>query len=143
MASPPSEPWVSFVHPALSALGLALCWLTLRAGLAVRDARRKGQPSLQARHLAHLRLARPSVGLVVASFPMGLGTAVLAREMAPLATAHGWLATGTTVALLLAAVAGWRLGKAPAGARGPHVGLGLLGLLLGLITALTGIELLP
>jgi hypothetical protein len=143
VASPASPSWVSFVHPVVSTAGLVLCWLALRLGLAAREARLKRPAQVESARGRHLRLARPSVLLILLSFPMGLGSAVFVRDLKPLDTAHGWLAAGATACFLATAVLGATLAKGDPKRRGPHVALSLLGSFLGLIAGLTGIELLP
>jgi hypothetical protein len=123
--------------------GLVLCWLTLRLGLLIRDARVKRAPTPEAVRGRHLRLALPAVLLVVASFPLGLVSAVFVRDLKPLHTAHGWLGAGATLGFVGAAVIGRGLAVNPRRRRGAHVALSLLGLFLSLLVAFTGIELLP
>lgn len=143
MASPASTPWVSFVHPAVAAGGLLLCWLTLRLGLALRDARVKRAPKPEAARGRHLRLAFPAVALVAASFPLGLLSAVFLRDLKPMGSTHGWLAAGAVAGFVGAGLIGRSLARDPTRPRGLHAGLSVLGLFFGLIAALTGIELLP
>jgi hypothetical protein len=143
VASPSSPSWVSFIHPALAVAGLVLGWLALRAGLTVRDARVKRAVAPAGARERHLRLARPAVALAAGSFPVGLATAVLARDMEAFRTVHGYLGAAATACFIGAALVGRALMSGGSTRRGPHVAMSLLGLLLGLVVALTGIELLP
>ena len=83
----------------LASLGLA--GLTLRAGLRLRSARRRGARRSGADYRAHLRLARPTVWMLVLGFAGGPLSAVWLRGYEPLRTAHA-LAGGVALALFVA-----------------------------------------
>lgn len=142
MAAPQAS-WVSFIHPALAAIGLVLAWLAMRRGLVLRDARVRRQPSPVGAAQRHLNLARPAVVLLVLSAPLGLLSAVLVRQFKPMATAHGWLALVAALAFAATGLIGSKLTRDRTKRRALHVAFSLVGLGLGLIAALTGIELLP
>jgi hypothetical protein len=145
MAAPPQGPalWASFVHPTLAAVGLVLAWWTLQRGLVIRDARVKRRPPQAGATLRHLALARPAVGVLVVASGVGLASAVLLRGMPPLASGHGWAALGATLGFAGTGLIGRGLVKDRSRRRQLHVAFSLLGLGLGLIAAVLGIELLP
>jgi hypothetical protein len=91
----------------------------------------------------HLRLARPAVWLLVLASTLGLATAVLVRDMKPLATGHGWAAMVATLGFAGTGLIGRGLVLDRSRRRQLHVAFSLLGLGLGLIAAVLGIELLP
>jgi hypothetical protein len=145
MAAPPQGPalWASFVHPAVAAVGLALAWWSLQRGLVIRDARVKRRPQPPGATQRHLGLARPAVWVLVVASALGLASAVLLRGMKPLGTGHGWAAVVATLGFAGTGLIGRGLVKDRSRRRQLHVAFSLLGLGLGLIGAVLGIELLP
>jgi Protein of unknown function (DUF4079) len=135
--------WASFVHPAVAALGLALAWWTLQRGLVIRDARVKKRAPPAGATQRHLRLARPAVWILVAASVLGLASAVFVREMKPLHTGHGWAAVVATLGFAGTGLIGRELVKDRSRRRQLHVAFSLVGLGLGLLAAVLGIELLP
>jgi cytochrome bd-type quinol oxidase subunit 2 len=135
--------WVSFIHPAIAAVGLVLAFMSMRRGLVIRDARVKRQPVPALAPRRHVSLARPAVILLVVSFGLGLLSAVFLRGFKPLDTTHGWLALAAAVCFAGTGLIGTGLTKDKAKRRGLHVAFSLLGLMIGFVAALTGIELLP
>jgi hypothetical protein len=144
MAAPSLAPsWVSYIHPAISAVGLVLAWVTMQRGLVLRDARVKKKPVPTGAVGRHLGLARPAVIVLVLSSGAGLASAVFARGFKPLNTGHGWLALAATAGFIGTGLIGTGLTRDRNKRRGLHVAFSLLGLGMGFIAALTGIELLP
>jgi hypothetical protein len=135
--------WASFVHPAVAAVGLAMAWVSLQRGLVIRDARVKKRPVPTGAAQRHLGLARPAVWLLMLASTLGLATAVLVRDMKPLATGHGWAAMVATLGFAGTGLIGRGLVLDRSRRRQLHVAFSLLGLGLGLIAAVLGIELLP
>jgi hypothetical protein len=135
--------WASFIHPAVAAVGLTLAWWTLQRGLVIRDARVKKRPAPAGATQRHLALARPAVWSLVAASVLGLATAVLVRGMKPLASGHGWAAVVATAGFAGTFLIGQGLLKDRGRRRQLHVAFSLVGLGLGLIAAVLGIELLP
>jgi hypothetical protein len=83
-------------------VSLALAVLTLRAGLALRRARRGRAPRDPKLRRRHLRLAKPAVVLVLAGFLGGPISAVALRDWQAFASFHGVLRLA--VAALFAAL---------------------------------------
>ena len=135
--------WASFIHPAVAVVGLALAWWTLQRGLVIRTARVKKRPPPAGATQRHLTLARPAVWILVTASLLGLSSAVLLRDMKPLATGHGWAAVVATCGFAGTGLIGRGLVKDRGRRRQLHVIFSLVGLGLGLIAAVLGIELLP
>ena len=137
-----SSALLPFVHPAIGALGLGAGLLTLRQGLALRDARRHREPVGTGfrRHLTLARFCTVCVAVGALTGPLSVATL---RTFAVASTWHGKL--GLAAAALF--IAQWLLGrtllKGAKERRGTHAVLGLVAVFLGGIAALLGIELLP
>ena len=125
------------------AVSLVVAFLALRAGLALRRARRTGEgraPDLRPRHL---RWAKPAVLLVAVGFAGGPLSMVWLRGREAFGTLHAALGA---VALLLfagAALLGRRMERGRAFPRDAHALLGALALLAGLVAAVAGFAILP
>jgi hypothetical protein len=93
------------------ALSLALAMLALRAGLALRRARRGLGARRPGARRTHLRLAKPAIALLLVGLLAGPPSAVALRGWDPFGTLHGWL--GLLAAGLFAAafVLGRRLAR--------------------------------
>lgn len=143
---PPPDPsiaWLSWIHPALMALGLILAFLALWNGLRIRDRRRQRLRREKNDWLNHVRWSQPAVILILVGFSLGLPSAFFLRHVRPLHTLHGWV--GLTAAVLFAAV-GWmglRIKKGDRRHLVLHGNLGLLAILLSVLVAILGIQLLP
>ena len=124
-------------------VSLALAMLALRAGLALRRARRGFGAKRPGARRAHLRLAKPAIALVGVGLLAGPPSAVALRAWDPFATLHGWL--GLLVAGLFTAVfvLGHRLEHGRSRAFDAHALLGLLAILTAALTAIAGFVLLP
>lgn len=124
-------------------VSLVLAVLTLRAGLALRRARRGRAPRDPGLRRRHLRLAKPTVVLVLIGFVGGPLSAVWLRGWEPFASLHGLL--GLTVASLFAAAAlvGRRLERGRSRAFEAHARLGALAVLGAALAAVAGFVLLP
>jgi hypothetical protein len=101
--------WLAYAHPAFMLASLALVFLALRAGLALRRARRLGARRDRHAYRRHLRLAKLAVLLLPAGFAAGVYSAVALRGWDALASAHGWIGTGSLALFLAAAFVGRRL----------------------------------
>jgi hypothetical protein len=140
----PKHPGIwAYLHPAVATVALLLCFVALRQGLKQRKQRLRRITAPEGNLKRHSKLGPWAVGLFGASLVGGLGSAVVVRDWAPLATWHGKLAVGA--ALMFGTV--WLLGrKLLEGERrraNTHGVLGLLALFLAGIAAMLGISLLP
>ncbi len=125
------------------AASIVLAAFALRAGLALRRARRSKLPRTRTMRSAHLRLAKPAVAFVLVGFVGGPLSSLLLRDWRPFEKFHGWL--GLLVAGLFAAVAvlGRRLERGRSRAFEAHALLGLLAVALAALAAVAGFVLLP
>jgi hypothetical protein len=135
--------YLAHAHPVFMLASLALAFLALRAGLALRRARRLGARRDGRTYARHLRLAKLALTLLPIGFALGLASAVWLRGWSALGSAHGWVSSGT-LALFLAA--GWRgrlLERRASEARDAHALLGVLAALCAAASLFTGFVLLP
>lgn len=125
------------------AVSLALAVLALRAGLALRRARRRLGARRPGARRTHLRLAKPAIALLLVGLLAGPPSAVALRGWDPFETLHSWL--GLLVAGLFAAafVLGRRLERGRSRAFDAHALLGTLAVLAAALTAIAGFVLLP
>lgn len=117
--------------------------LALRAGMALRRARRTGErraPDLRRRHL---RVAKPAVAAVALGFAGGPLSMLWLRDRAPFETAHAWLGAAALALFAAAAVLGRRIERGRSRALDAHALLGVLGALLAGAAAVAGFVLLP
>ena len=134
---------LAYGHPLMATVGLVLAFFVFRDGFAQRKQRlrRIGAPSGSRKR--HVNLGPWAVGILCLSSIGGIGSTVLLRKWAPLASNHGRL--GVATALLFVAM--WWLGKRliPDGGKlaNRHGILGLLSLFAVGLTGLLGISMLP
>jgi hypothetical protein len=102
---------------------LALAFLTLRAGLALRRARRLGHARSAAAYRRHLRLAKPTLLCVAVGFAAGIASSVGLRGWDAFGTAHGGVAVAALAAFLATGALGRRLERASAARSEPTRGL--------------------
>jgi hypothetical protein len=124
-------------------LSLALTAATLRAGLALRRARRLGQRRSAAAYRRHLRLAKPSLLMLTVGFAGGIASAVGLRGWSAFGTAHSAIASAALLALLATGTLGWRLEHGRTRAVEWHARLAALSVLLAAAAIGTGFVLLP
>ena len=124
-------------------VSLALAVLTLRAGLALRRARRGRAPPEPGLRRRHLRLAKPAVAFVLAGFAGGPISAVLLRDWRAFGSFHGMLGLAVAALFLAAAVLGRRIERGRASAFEAHAWLGALAVLGAALAAVAGFVLLP
>lgn len=127
-------------------VALALVVLALRAGLRLRGQRqgRAASPRPRGELLAaHLRLAKPAVGLVLVGLVAGPVSAVWLRGWQPFSKFHAWL--GLAAAALFALAAFWGHGLETGRSRraGRHGITAGLAVLVAAVAAVAGIVLLP
>ncbi len=122
---------------------LTVAALALRAGLVLRRSRRgdRGRTSLSRR--AHLRLAKPAVGLLLAGFIAGPLSVLALRDWQPFGTFHGGLGILVAGLLIATALMGRRLETGRSRGFDAHALLGLLALLGAAVAAVAGFVLLP
>jgi hypothetical protein len=135
--------WLAYAHPAFMLASLALALLALRAGLALRSARRLGARRDGRGYARHLRLAKLAVTLLPLGFAAGIASAVLLRGWDALGSAHGWISSGTLALFLAAAFVGRKLERRASEARDAHALLGVLAALCAAASLFTGFVLLP
>lgn len=134
---------LAFVHPAWMVASLALAVATLRAGLRLRRARRLGQRRAAADYRRHLRLAKPTLVVLVVGFAGGIASAVGLRGWGAFTTAHGAVATGALAAFLATGVIGRRLERGDRALLEWHARLAALAVGLAVAAIGTGFVLLP
>jgi hypothetical protein len=117
--------------------------LTLRAGLALRRLRASGARFDPEALLRHLRLAKPTVVLVLLGFVAGPISMGLLRGRSPFGTAHAFLATFAVLLFVATAFVGRRLEAGAGRNRNLHAILGVLALLASGAAAVAGFVLLP
>lgn len=135
---------LAYLHPLFMLASLALALLALRAGLALRRARRRGTRR-EGRVLArHLRLAKLAVTLLPIGFAAGIASAVLLRGRDALGSTHGWVSSATLALFLAAAWLGRGLERRrPGAAPDTHALLAVLAVLCAAASLFTGFVLLP
>ena len=122
---------------------LVLAGATLRAGLALRRARRLGQRRSAEAYRRHLRLAKPTLVLLVVGFAGGLASTLGLRGWSAFSTAHGLVASVALATFLATGTLGWRLEHGRSRAVEWHARLAALSLLLAAAAIGTGLVLLP
>lgn len=126
-------------------VSLALLALTLRAGLRLRSARRRGVPRDPDDRRRHLRLAKPTLLLLLVGFVGGPVSMVALRGREAFTTAHAWVALLAAALLAATGLLGRRLER-PRGRQRPveaHAVLGLLSAVAAAAALGTGLVLLP
>jgi hypothetical protein len=124
-------------------VSISLAALTLRAGLALRRARRGRAPRDPGLRRRHLRLAKPAVALVLVGFVGGAVSAVVLRGWPAFGSLHGLLGLAVASLFLGAAVLGRRLERGRTRAFDAHAWLGGLAVLGAALAAVAGFVLLP
>ncbi len=122
---------------------LTVAALALRAGLVLRRARRGDRRRTSLSRRAHLRLAKPAVGLLLAGFIAGPLSVLALRDWQPFRTFHGGLGMLVAGLLIATAVLGRRLEMGRSRGFDAHALLGMLALLGAAIAAVAGFVLLP
>ena len=124
-------------------ISLTLAVLTLRAGLALRRARRGPAPRDPKLRRRHLRLAKLAVALILAGFVGGPISAVALRDWQAFGSFHGALGLAVAALFVAAAVLGRRIERGRASAFEAHAVLGALAVLGAALAAVAGFVLLP
>lgn len=135
--------YLAYLHPLWMLGSLALAAATLRAGLALRRARRLGQRRSAAAYRRHLRLAKPTLLCVALGFAGGIASSVFLRGWDALASAHGAIAVVALVLFLATGALGRRLERGVGRAVEWHARLAALAVLAAAAAIGTGFVLLP
>jgi hypothetical protein len=135
--------YLAYAHPLFMLAALALAGLALRAGFALRSARRLGARRDGRGYARHLALAKLAVALLPLGFAAGIASAVLLRGWDALGSAHGWISSATLALFLAAAFVGRRLERRSGGAPDTHALLAVLAALCAAASLFSGFVLLP
>lgn len=135
--------YLAHAHPLFMLASLALASLALRAGLALRSARRLGARRDGRTYARHLRLAKLAVTLLPLGFAAGVASALWLRGWEALGSAHGWISSVTLALFLAAAWRGRQLERRTSEARNTHALLGVLAALCAAASIFSGFVLLP
>ena len=135
--------YLAYLHPLWMIASLALTLVTLRAGLVLRRARRRGQRRSGEAYRRHLRLAKPALALLALGFAGGIASSVGLRGWQALDSGHGLVACAALAALLGTGALGWRLEHGRSRAVEWHARLAALAVLLAAAALGTGLVLLP
>lgn len=130
-------------HPALMVGVLVLLIATLRAGVAVRQARRRGRGAISELRRTHLRLARPAVVLVVLGFVAGPASMAWLRDREAFDTLHAVLGTLAAALFVTTAVIGRRVEQGRLDASAAHGRVALAAMIAAGAAAVAGFVLLP
>ncbi|MEE8475374.1 MAG: DUF4079 family protein [Myxococcota bacterium] len=142
-AHDPLPAWLAYLHPAWMVASLTVAALALRVGLALRRSRRGVGRRTSLNRRAHLRLAKPAVGLLLAGFVAGPVSVLALRDWTPVGTFHGGLGVLVAGLLIATAVLGHRLETGRSRRFDAHALLGMLALLAAAVAAVAGFILLP
>ena len=133
---------LAYAHPLWMVAGIGLVIATLRSGLAMRRARRRGRFSVERRQ-RHLRRAKIARIWVTPGFIAGPVSMAFLRGREPFATAHAYAALLTIALLLTAGILGRRLERGAPASREVHALVATLAVLASGLAAATGWVLLP
>ena len=122
---------------------MLLALLALRAGLALRRARRLGTEISSEQVQGHLRWAKLAVVLVGLAFIGGPSSMKWLRGHEIFTTLHSYLGLCTVILFGVAGFLGHRLEQGDFSPLEHHARLAVLAVLLGMITAVAGFVLLP
>jgi hypothetical protein len=134
---------LSWVHPIVMAGVILLTIAVYTTGLSIREARVRKRRIAPGTRRRHTRLSKPAVVAALAGVTLGPISSVLLRGWAPLQTFHGIAGLLAMASFTAAGLLGVRLESGRTTRAALHGGLGLLGVLLGLLAALAGTDLLP
>lgn len=134
---------LSWVHPVLMTLVILAAIAVYTTGLALREARVRKRRIAPGTRRRHTRISRPTVLVALAGFALGPISSVLLRGWPALQGFHGITGLLAMASFASAGLLGARLESGRTARAALHGGLGLLGVLLGLLAAIAGIDLLP
>ena len=133
----------TWIHPVLIGASLLAALVVYTTGLRLREARTRKRPPQPGTRQLHTRLSRPVVLLLLGGFATGPVSSIILRDWPLLSTFHGWAGMGAIAAFVTTGVLGLRLADRRSQRATLHGLLALLGMFLGLVAAIAGIELLP
>lgn len=134
---------LAYLHPLWMLGSLALAIATLRAGLALRRARRLGQRRNPADYRRHLRLAKPTLVAISLGFVGGIASSIWLRGWEALASTHGAIAVAALLTFLATGALGRRLERGDRTRLEWHARLAGVATLLAAAAIGTGFVLLP
>ena len=140
--------WLPFLHPVWQATGIALGFMALREGLALRRRRRTHTrvSSQQTQRSRHARLGKYSLGIIGSGYLLGIGELWLVRGEIILRSAHFYFATIAIALFCWGAWYGFAMLRSPAISaeqRDLHGFLLPLALLMMVGAGFFGLQLLP
>jgi Protein of unknown function (DUF4079) len=140
--------WLPFIHPVWQSVGIALGFMALRKGLALRRGRRTQGSALQqsARRSRHAWLGKCCLWIIGSGYLLGIGELWFVRGETILQSAHFYFATLTLALFCWGAVYGFAMlcsARSYAERRELHGFLLPLALLLMVGVGLLGLRLLP
>jgi len=138
----PDSAWI-YLHPSVAALTVLLCLWATNTGLSMRRLRVKCRDRTERLKRRHAIIAKPAALLLLTTFIGGTFSARLLRGWPPLQTLHGASALVATTLLLVASGLGIALKLDRSERAALHGVLAMLGILAGLLAAVSGIEWLP
>jgi cytochrome bd-type quinol oxidase subunit 2 len=124
-------------------MSVLACGVALRAGLALRRARRFRVRRPEGLREKHLRFAKPAAVAALIGFLGGPLSAILLRNWEPIHTFHGVVGLLAAALFAAAALAGYRLEHRKSRSFDTHALLGLLAMLAAVIASVAGFVLLP
>jgi hypothetical protein len=140
--------WLPFLHPVWQGIGMALGFVALREGLALRRERRPQMPTGRraARRWRHARLGKCALGILVSGYGLGIGELWWIRGEPGARSAHFYFATLAIVLFCWGAIYGFAMLRGTtsyAERRDLHGFLLPLALLMMVAAGLLGLKLLP
>jgi Protein of unknown function (DUF4079) len=140
--------WLPFLHPVWQSLGIALGFVALREGLALRRRRRTQAHMVRqrAQRSRHARLGKYSLGIIGSGYLLGLGELWFIRGEAVMRSAHFYFATLALALFCWGALYGFAMLRGTAMSaeqRDLHGFLLPLALLMMVAVGLLGLRLLP
>jgi hypothetical protein len=140
--------WLPFLHPVWQSIGIALGFVALREGLALRRGRRTQARRVRqrAQRSHHARLGKCSLGIIGSGYLLGLGELWFIRGEPVLRSPHFYFATLALALFCWGALYGFAMERGTARSaeqRDLHGFLLPLALLIMVATALLGLKLLP
>jgi Protein of unknown function (DUF4079) len=140
--------WLPFLHPVWQSVGIALGFVALREGLALRRGRHSQTYAIMRvpRRARHVWLGKCCLGVIGSGYLLGIGELWFVRGEAVLRSAHFYFATLALTLFCWGALYGFAMLRGPtsyAERRDLHGFLLPLALLLMVGAGLLGLKLLP